>query len=128
VHFALALSIAVSFWGARGVHPTCNPVPVSISSADARLPHDRFGNPDAMGAEVATCRILISGDGAWLRHSRGMAPLYCADVVHEVGHIGGLSHTPTGLMAEHAIDDDDIPWDCYHWRTYARRHGIALHR
>lgn len=125
MHFALAVAIAVSFWNARHVTIPCQPIPVS--GADALLQHDRFGNADAMAA-ASGCRILISRAGSWLRHDREMAPLYCADVAHEVGHLGGLPHSAAGLMADRAVEDSDIPWDCEHWRTYARLHGIPLRR
>jgi hypothetical protein len=120
--FVIALAISLSFWGARGVHVPCQPV--AVLGADSELPvMDEWGNIAAMGTYVETCRILISSDVDTYRSDRDLAPLYCQDVAHEVGHIGGLEHTETGLMAP-APDWTSIPYECVHWWTWARRHGF----
>lgn len=123
MHFALALAVAINFWGARGVH-TCQPT--AATGQDAALQTTILGKypyTEPMGVDVAGCRILLSSYGSALRH--GYEVLYCADVAHEVGHLGGLGHTPDGLMAE-SIDESVAPYDCIHWRAFARRHGIPL--
>lgn len=125
MHFALALVIAVNFWGARGVHVPCHPVPVS--GADAMLAKDQWGYPEAMAA-TSGCRILISSISGAQRHMREVAPYYCGEVVHEVGHLAGLPHTPTGLMTGDVIYWEWLPYDCIHWRTYAKRHHIPIRR
>lgn len=115
--FALALLIAVHFWDARNVHVPCHPVPVI--AADAVLPKDRWGLPAVMGAIPDGCRIFISSAGA---AQRTQAPIwYCADIVHETGHLAGLGHTPTGVMSPKLQWGTDIPYDCQHWRAFRRR-------
>lgn len=130
MHFALAVAIAVSFWGARGVQVPCQPIPVS--GADAQLPADRLpaeygGYPVPMAAAPG-CRILISRGGSSFRHNRDMAPWYCAYVVHEVGHLAGLGHTQAGLMTDGELFWEWIPYDCVHWKRYAEQHRIPLRR
>jgi hypothetical protein len=123
MHFALALAIAINFWGARSVHVPCHPIPVP--GADAQLAKDAWGWPMAMSA-TSGCRVLISSVAQAQRHS---APeWYCAFTVHEVGHLAGLPHTERGIMAADGPDSTEIPWDCYHWRTFARRHHIPIRR
>jgi hypothetical protein len=129
MNFALALSIAVSFWGARGAPVSCHPVAVPGSYADLILPKDQWGFPAAMGAVPGTCTIYISSAATTYRHDRIMRATYCMDVVHEVGHIVGKPHSadPTSIMYRDA-DDRYAPWDCWHWRSYAKRHHIPLGR
>lgn len=118
--FALAVSIAISFWGARHVQVPCQPV--EIRNADAILPVNRDGEPVAMATYRDTCQIWISSADEWLRHQPEFAALYCADIAHEVGHLGGLEHTETGLMAPEIDYDTSTPYECVHWRTWAKRH------
>lgn len=113
--FALALLIAVHFWGDRGVHVPCHPV--AIPGADAQMPVDGWGNTVAMAATTG-CRVLISYMA--LGERRDEPELYCGSVVHEVGHLAGLGHTPTGVMSPKQ-NWDDLPWDCEHWKRFARR-------
>lgn len=124
--FALALLIAVHFWSDRNVHVPCHPV--AVSGADALLAKDQWGNPDAM-ATTTGCRILISSQMPNLRASD--PEFYCAYVVHEVGHLAGLPHTPTGIMsgAENGIEENgiEIPWACMYWKHAARSMGIKPH-
>jgi hypothetical protein len=118
MNFALAITIAVSFWGARGVQVPCQPV--AVPGADAQLPM-AYGSPIPMAAQG--CRILISSQGTWLRKA-GPA-WYCGDMVHEVGHIAGLPHSEKGLMAP-VLDFENIPYECVHWKRFARRHGLHV--
>lgn len=120
--FALALLIAVHFWGERGVQVPCHPV--AVSGADALMAHDAFGNPDAMAA-TSGCRVLISSQMPTLRYWN--PDLYCGFVVHEVGHLAGLPHTESGIMAARGPYDDEIPWDCVYWKQAAHRMGIKVH-
>jgi hypothetical protein len=120
VKFALALLIAVHFWGERNVHVPCHPQ--AVSGADALVGTDIYGNPNAMAATTG-CRILIS---SLMPAQRSLMPdWYCATVVHEVGHLAGLSHTETGIMSP-TQSWEDIPWDCEHWKHFARAHGIHV--
>jgi hypothetical protein len=124
MHFALALAIAVSFWHARGVEVPC--APVAVSGADARLPYDALapaGKKWRVPMAAWGCEILISRETGFLRVDA--AADYCLDVVHEVGHIAGLGHTPTGVMAL-APTANDIPWDCSYWRRAAKRLHVPL--
>lgn len=119
--------IAMNFWGDRHVNVPCTPV--AVPGADAQMPKYRFGITDvwtvsAMAADAQGCRILISEYGAMVR---SIDPaLYCADVVHEVGHIAGLEHRDDGVM--NAQLDENRIWDCAHWKAYAKRHGFPLGR
>lgn len=119
MYFALALAIAMNFWTARHVPVPCTPVPVP--GADARMPKDAFGFTAPMLA--VGCQVLLSGEAVEVR--KMSPPLYCADVVHEVGHVAGKHHTAAGIMGER-VGLADVPYDCWHWRTFAERHGIPL--
>jgi hypothetical protein len=116
VKFALALLIAVHFWGDRNVPIPCHPV--AAVEPDAQLPMSIYGIPAAMATYASDCRVLVSASTDF---SRFYAPeLYCADVVHEVGHIGGLAHTATGIMAAGEPTKGDIPYYCRHVRAFRR--------
>jgi hypothetical protein len=121
VKFALALLIAVHFWSDRGVHVPCHPV--AVSGADTIMGKDVWGYPNAMEAAPG-CRILISSIVPVTRYWD--PEYYCAFVTHEVGHLSGLGHTERGIMAAGQLYDDEVPWDCAHWRQFARRNGIAV--
>lgn len=119
--FALAAAIAVSFWGARGVTVPCTPIPVS--GADAQLPGVQFPGTTLMQtADMGAlgCRVLLSKQAAYWRRTE--PDYYCAEVVHEVGHIAGLGHRDDGVM--NARLERNRIWDCAHWKAFARRHGI----
>jgi hypothetical protein len=125
VKFALALAIALNFWGARGVDVPCTPV--AVSGADAQLPSVPFpGTLLMQRADMAAvdCRVLLSNYAAYLRRTE--PDYYCAEVVHEVGHIAGLEHHDDGVM--NARLEENRIWDCAHWKAFARRHGIPLGR
>lgn len=123
MNFVLAVAIAASFWGQRGVQVPCHPV--AVQNADAQLPIiEATGLPAAMATRVDTCQILISENAGTYPPDKDMAPLYCAEVAHEVGHLGGLEHTATGLMAADGGDWTDIPYECYHWRHWGETHGF----
>jgi hypothetical protein len=121
VKFALALLIAVHFWGDRNVPIPCHPV--AVMNADAELPPDpvwgeRFNLRVPMATYARDCRILISHNAETT--DRIVAPeTYCMDVVHEVGHIAGLPHTPDGVMAA-VTSLDDVPYYCRHVRAFRR--------
>jgi hypothetical protein len=115
VKFVLAVLIAVHFWGERGVQVPCHPV--AVENADALLPLDKNGFVASMGSDRAGCRILIPHQD---QIDRAAPNWYCMGVVHEVGHLAGLQHTPTGLMAEYN-GYEDMPYDCQHWRAFRRK-------
>lgn len=123
MYFALAAAIAVSFWGARGVDVPCTPV--AISGADARLEvRGAYGLRDTAAMGTLGCTILLSNYAAYTR--RTDPGLYCAEIVHEVGHIAGLGHRNDGVMNE-TVEDNAI-WDCAHWKAYARHRGMPVRR
>jgi hypothetical protein len=126
MNFALALSIAASFWGARDMPLTCTPRVITGPPADLVLPKGEWGYPAAMGAVPSTCTIYVSSIATTYRYTRELTTLYCAYVAHEVGHLLGLPHAQSGLMTGAGVSDLDAPWDCVHWRRYAKRHAIAL--
>jgi hypothetical protein len=121
MNFALALAIAVNFWTVRGVEVPCHPVPVSGAQLqlDPQFTGWNAGLQIPMAADVGACRILISRWGALVR--RDNPEVYCASVTHEVGHIAGLSHTPTGIMAESGQGPGDTPHYCDYYKVFARR-------
>jgi hypothetical protein len=116
VKFALALLIAVHFWGDRHVPIPCHPVAVVVP--DEQLPISVYGIPAAMATYASDCRILISASTDFSRPFA--SELYCADVVHEVGHIGGLAHSPGGIMAAREPKGRNIPYYCRHVRAFRR--------
>lgn len=116
MRFALAVAIAINFWSARGVDVPCTPV--AVPGADAQLPLDSWGVPFPMATLTDGCRILLSRQGGALRVD---APVwYCAEIVHEVGHLAGLPHSARGIMAA-TVYADALPHDCEHWKRTARK-------
>lgn len=75
-----------------------------------------------MFADVTDCRIGISRMAADDRY--WMPSFYCSGVVHEVGHIDGLTHAYGGVMR--ADGAGHIPWACEHKRKFLR-HWRATH-
>lgn len=118
--FALALLIAVHFWNARGVQIPCHPV--AVAGADAQMPLDpaypiQWDYRVPMAA-TTNCRVLMSSAAVALRED---APQwYCAAIVHEIGHLAGLPHSATGIMAP-SLDAVEVPYDCVRWRTVRHR-------
>lgn len=101
--FAIALTLALSFWHARNVDIPCTPTPVVVQ-ADA-LPQ----MPNGLAALAAAygpprCQVLI---GPALQQWRGDDPGYYATaIIHEVGHIGGVPHSPGGIMDANGFVSD----------------------
>lgn len=124
MNFALALAIAISFWGDRGVQVPCTPTVVAGRNADRVLPKDQWGLPAEAGADQARCIVYISSQGQLYRRLKDMKQTYCMNVVHEVGHLAGIPHSETiGLMSAET-DDRFAPWDCWHWRSAKKRLGV----
>jgi hypothetical protein len=121
MHFALAVAIALNFWGARNVHVPCTPIP--FVGADAQLPKDAWGWPAAMGHERLPDPDQQHRSGQ--RHSARCGTARSSSMRSAIS--AGLPHTdaaswPTGRTAPR------IPWDCYHWKRFAREHHIPLRR
>lgn len=127
MYFALAVAIAMSFWGARGVDVPVTPT--AVSGADARLQvvssiggYVNVADTAAMGTLGST--VFLSSYAAYQR--RAEPELYCAEVVHEVGHVAGLPHRDDGVMNE--VLERNAIWDCAHWKAFARRQGMRVRR
>lgn len=95
--FAVAAAIAVSYWGARDMPPTCNPQPYPISQAAMSVFDGQDGVQAVARAEQGTCRVLIAPRLAVIR--RRDPVWYCTIIVHEIGHLHGLSHAYGGVMS-----------------------------
>lgn len=124
--FTVALMIAVSYWGARDIQTPCHPQLVNASQVqmaawdgtgifeNGKLVAKHAG----MRAAPWSCTIY---QGALARgQARLYAPPWCAQIVHEVGHIDGLSHAYGGVMS--AEGPSRIPWGCWHPQRWMRRH------
>lgn len=116
MNFTVALMIAVSYWGARD-HPTpCHPVALRVTSA--QMAAFDILDPSTQGAadmrtDTARCTIYIGPEGAALRTLDEPAGFsYCAEIVHEVGHIDGLGHEHGGVM--NPDGSGHVPWACLH--------------
>lgn len=122
MHFFLAVTIAVSFWHARGVEIPCHPYPVIVAESELPTVPLSWYPGITSTALAATYGEGSPRCGAILISSTLMAyrqidpPYYCAAIVHEVGHIANLPHTETGIMSPDM--GDQIPWGCNH----AKRH------
>lgn len=107
MHFAIAVAIAIHFWTVRHVPINCTPTPVVATDVQVD-----GAMAEAYGPGQSLCgTILISRT---LQHARtGNPGLYCAVIVHEVGHVGGLDHSLTGVMSAGGFRlRSSYPWDC----------------
>lgn len=106
--FAVALTIAVSFWGARDIHVPPGLTPI-YETATTMPTTD--GNADLMAYDYHG-HVLISPAARYFQHDSPGG--YCAMVVHEAGHAAGLSHTLTGIMSVPfgPYDRPTFPWAC----------------
>jgi hypothetical protein len=113
VTFAVALAIAVSFWGARDVTvPPITPTPKTYEEMPLTDPVNR-----AVAAyDARRHEVWISPELAEYR--REEPGYYCAVIIHEAGHAGGLAHSPTGVMS---FDQPLNPGDRKTWPFVCRQ-------
>lgn len=98
MNFAIALSVAASWWGAQDV-PNCHPVEVKARTSIA-------------GAFAWTyptsCRIFESPA---MRNYQYIDPYeYCRTIVHEYGHLLGLEHPTTSVPGDIMNGDSRVMW------------------
>jgi hypothetical protein len=119
--------IAVDFWAQRNIR-VCDP---TIMRAPRLLASD--GVQASGRAWAPSCTVWVQDLWATSAH-RDVREELCTLVVHETGHLAGLEHTDSGLMAE---SPDATPWACKRWasgsasasrraRASERKHGRKL--
>ena len=118
------LEAGLRFWAGRGVAMPC-PEGVALDVANDLSGTDRPGWTIYARAwypwQDGGCRIVFDGDLAGDRlaavasprrarfERREAARELCKWMTHELGHVAGLEHTPTGLMAER-MSVAPVPW------------------
>lgn len=116
--------LGVDFWHARGVEPC--PAP-TVLIADSLIEDDGV---DAAGRAL-DCRIWLRADLVRAAERERYKPeaaghrvreALCIVVAHEVGHLAGLGHSETGIMAPAA---NAVPWECKVWRWALDREAKA---
>lgn len=117
--FTVALMIAVSYWGARDIQTPCHPQPAYLTNEQMAVYNGIDGVEADMRADRATCEVLIAPTGRVLRTlDEPVGWSYCREVVHEVGHIDGLTHEHEGVMS--AGPGGHVPWACTHVKVFLR--------
>ncbi len=107
--------VARDHWEARGHVIACNPVPILLTAAQSADADDSHESGYVyMFTDPGTCEVWISATAEWHRTHRGYGWEYCEAVVHEYGHLAGLSHEQMG---------EGVPFGCAHPRQYAVMHG-----
>lgn len=113
---ATALAVATRFWDARGVF---GGVPALYSAPSLVDPVNG----------VAAAGRALSGK-VWVLSAFVKSPYkdaraaFCMVLVHEVGHVRGLPHSATGVMAPATTA---VPWVCKVWaRTRPAAHKLQV--
>ena len=70
-----------------------------------------------MAADLLACQVLVTPAAEFYRTDRGSHWIYCQEIVHQVGHLAGLTHDYGGVLAQHPAV---IPWGCEHPRRWAQ--------
>jgi hypothetical protein len=118
---AIAVAIAVSFWGARKIETPCKPIVTVVREAELPVVN---GRPALAAAIPSQCRVLV---GPELQDWRHRDPGYYATViVHEVGHIDGIGHSPGGFMDENGFDPLRSMYPTEVRRYVSRMRGVCI--
>lgn len=115
-------AIGVEFHAQRGVTVRADvtlrlaPAPCGVSEADGCIA-DGIGGRDMV---LRSGLVRAATRERW-REGRGGDSerlTLCTTVVHELGHVGGLAHTETGLMSPMG---GATPYECVRWLARAER-------
>ncbi len=107
-YISKSLDAGYEHWTNRGVSIPCAKSEIKVIYASSLLGAD--GIDASARAFRGECTIALRyaffGDRYYLN-----LRLSCAVVIHELGHLGGLNHTETGIMMPR-VDWEVIPWSC----------------
>lgn len=104
--------VARDHWQQEGISLPCAPSSRLLTWAEeGELLTD--GTWIDMLADPDTCQVLVTPSIDWYRNHGGGAA-YCEGVVHEFGHLAGLSHDHGGVMG----DEGPVPFGCAHPRQF----------
>ncbi len=122
-----AVKVATVFWSVRGVDSCSN---LTVMSAPSLLDDDGI---DAGGrAWLPTCKMWVLRrterqavqDLRYVWDSADGVEYLCATVIHELGHLGGLQHSTSGVMSAVLT----VPYVCVRWAREQRRAVTARRR
>ena len=128
--FEFASWVAVEYLAKRGVTLPCHPRQHLYTNAEDAELQAKYraagiateGERVDMTADVETCTVGVTPDLDWYRTEPGYKWIYCRGIVHEFGHLAGLSHpTPeTPGLAIMDIEQNAVPWGCDHPLKFRR--------
>lgn len=114
--FEFARLVAVDYWAQRAVAVPCRPSVALQTTAQADAMSAAWGFPVAMWALRDSCQVAVTPMAEVYRTDVDLDWLYCADVVHEVGHLAGLGHEYGGVMNP---AENVVPFGCAYPRQWA---------
>lgn len=120
--FAFARTVAVDYWAKHHVTVPCKPTRRLLSWRESAKLDASFGTGVSMATYPGTCEVQITRTGATYRTDRDLEWLYCTDVVHEIGHIAGLTHDYGGIMTNPPTGQ---PWGCDHPHRFRRQASVT---
>lgn len=90
--FIATVWLAGAFWSGQGQQLECSPVhPVPSTLEQMQALDPDFKPFPYMYADANTCRIYLSPQ-AQLDRTQNWHTAYCPKMIHEMGHLSGLTH------------------------------------
>ena len=111
--FEFASLVAVDYWQARGVEMPCKPIAHVLSAAEDAQVQAELGAD--MLADIPACTVDITPAADSYRLETDLTWTYCAEIVHEFGHLAGLEHAYGGVMGAYV---DETPFGCGYPRQW----------
>lgn len=114
--FEFASWVAVDYWANRGIIVPCRPTHYIMSEAESDHANDVYDGQVAMLTDPDACVIAISPVDDSYRVDPDLDWMYCADVVHEYGHLAGFADADDGGIMD--LNGYDLPFGCAHPRQW----------
>lgn len=114
--FDYASAVAVDYWAKKDVTVPCQATQRALTWKEVHTFEAYYGFIVDMVAYDDSCEIGVSPGAEENRTDPDEDWLYCAEIVHEFGHLGGLDDNSGGIMDE---DWTATPFGCAHPRQWA---------